>query len=273
MSCGELRGFGTILTGESFEVTLTPKADGALVYLPAEKTVTITWDGVWINQVLAITDLPGFKAIEQMVVVEFNVSIGNFTKAMLDDAVFKALGNNWANETSVKIVVGPEVRILGLTGAPAMHFDAKYGKRPYILVENHGFIAGRGGRGTDGNSVGHPGNDAIRVDRNICSLLRIDNKGTLIGAGGGGGGDYSRVGGQGAPCDVAGTYWKTPMSGSNNGGGGNYSGAGGSWGTRGNSGGQQSGGLAGYALRIVGKKTGDVIGEWVNKGSVYGTAD
>ena len=196
-----------------------------------------------------------------------------------------------AQGNTIKIIVNQGVELVTASTAIVGVFDfagAWAGKT--VIIENHGFILGRGGNGgpkiADWTSPGLPGGRAI-YHANVLTSLSIDNQGTIAGGGGGGGStwydsNYRKMnvgGGGGAPFGLGLSSADAFKPGGNasltTGGSGGYNrthvygGAGGNWGIAGGVGMYNTppsptapGGAAGEATR------GTIT--WINRGDIRG---
>ena len=171
---------------------------------------------------------------------------------------------------AVRIIVRPNVQLV--TANPtiqgAFHFYGLWGNRE-VIIENHGYIIGRGGTGGNEGAVGAVGGRAIY---NESARLTIINRGVIAAGGSGGGGSYlgaSYGGGGGAP--FAGGGWGSGESGNaasfdvpgaGKSWAGRVSGAGGGWGQGGVTGNGGGASAAGEATRgtINWEVLGDVRG-------------
>lgn len=176
------------------------------------------------------------------IIVNLTGSDHNFNTANLHQWMVNAAGGAWPANAVWRIIVGSGVQLVSYsTGSACMWFGGAINGK--VVIENHGYILGRGGNGGQGyrgSTQGGAGGSAIYRESKIT--LEIINYGVIGGGGGGGGGaNHSSVGdtigaGGGAPFGAggAGEYTGGGASFTNGGGAGAYkAGVGGGWGARG----------------------------------------
>lgn len=191
-----------------------------------------------------------------------------------------------AQSNTIKIIVNQGVKLVTASTALSGVFDFSgswAGKT--VIIENHGFILGRGGNGGNEGKSGGAGGKAVYHNNTLVSLS-INNQGVIGGGGGGGGGNRpgdSCGGGGGAPFGAGGwgsysgvaqsATFDTPGAGGGNNlanpgaGQTRWGGNGGRWGLNGSPGMDFSskttnGGSAGEATR------GTIT--WINRGDIRG---
>lgn len=232
------------------------------------------------------------------ILVNITGSNHNFDTGTLHSWMVSAAGGSWPANANWRIVVGSGVQLVAKdTGSQVMWFGG--GINGKVIIENHGYILGRGGNGgpvtcADAGCAQGGGGGGHAIYREAKITLDIRNYGVISGGGGGGGAGYTfssagggrhygQGGGGGAPFGAAGH-----VSGPNHprpGGGASWDGAGGggaggdrgeghggsgagwagvggaAWGNnRANAG----GGAAGYAIA----GGGTII--WTNRGDLRG---
>lgn len=213
-------------------------------------------------------------------VVNLTASDHNFDTARLHQLMLNSAGGTWPTNPNTlwKIIVGAGVQLASQsTSSACMWFGgAIKGK---VIVENHGYIIGRGGSSAYRGS-GYSGGQAIYREPHVT--LEIINYGVIGGGGGGGGyGDSNgvRPSGGGAPFGVGGShdgYVGGTATFTTYGNGvcrnsGNCGGRGGNWGEAGIGGTEDgryvtSGGAAGAAIA----GSGTII--WTVRGDIRGVA-
>lgn len=161
----------------------------------------------WMSAARTALRLPAAGWMSQMAgqSKEFRVTIAgsdhNFNTNTLHQWMLNAAGGSWPSGNIVwRIVVNSGVQLVSInTGNACMWFGG--GIQGRVIIENHGWIFGRGGNGGRGNQGGFGGGHAIVREGHIT--LEIVNHGIIAGGGGGGGGGQSQdqrfLGGGGAP--------------------------------------------------------------------------
>lgn len=130
---------------------------------------------------------------------EFVLYITGHKHDVYDDWVWDHLhASGGGAEQDIRIIVNPGVQLISAnTGVRGVfNFHGGWGGRN-VIIENHGWIFGRGGNGgmssSDGwGGYGQPGGRAIY---NENANVTIINHGVISGGGGGGGGAMGRTGG------------------------------------------------------------------------------
>ena len=173
---------------------------------------------------------------------------------------------------AVRIIVRAGVQLITLNPTVRGVFDFYdgWGNRE-IVIENYGYIIGRGGAGGRESAVGAVGGRAIRND---SARLAVINRGVIAAGGGGGGGGGSALGasyGGGGGAPFAGGGWGSGESGhaasfdvpgAGKSWAGRVSGAGGGWGQGGAAG-------TGGGASAAGEATRGAI-NWIVLGDVRG---
>ncbi|WP_114153125.1 hypothetical protein [Chromobacterium haemolyticum] len=151
------------------------------------------------------------------VLIELSASDHNFNTSTLHQLMVNAIGGDWGKKgNTFRIRVKPGVQLVSANTTNACFWFGGGVIGNTVIVENHGYILGRGGAGgiipnPGGQNPGSPGGVAILSDGGVA--LVIDNAGVIAGGGGGGGatgwydggsGNYTSTGGGGAPFGAAG---------------------------------------------------------------------
>lgn len=221
-----------------------------------------------------------FIGLTDIFIINITDSNHDFDANNLVNAMTATCGGNWVG-AKFKIVVHANVELASKSGEyQCMWFGGMMNECESIIIENHGYILGRGGDGGVGGDrykpvgfPGSPGKVGIVVDDGV--KLTIDNYGSIGGGGGGGGAWNSSPGGGGAPLGAGGAWMNggshLPAAASffDSGIGDARAGNGGAWGERGANSppmGNQAGGAAGSAIEL---RAGATV-EFINRGEIYG---
>ena len=132
----------------------------------------------------------------------------NFQANNLLQWMVNYIGSWGSKDNTFRIVVHPGVQLVSAgTGQSCMWFGGDLWGNTFLL-DNYGYILGRGGNGGNSNGNGYNGGNAIEGTTG-CTLI-INNRG-VIGSGGGGGaagrntGNSGSGGGGGAPFGLGGS--------------------------------------------------------------------
>lgn len=128
-----------------------------------------------------------------------------------------------AGKTQVTLTINSGVYIYSVsTGTPALEVDASWATGDTITIVNNGTILGAGGQGGGSNSGGNPGGTGLQVQKPAS----INNANRISGGGGGGGGGASTSQATFIPAKGGGgtTYIDTAVGGGGGGGIGNGAG-------------------------------------------------
>ncbi|WP_199052955.1 hypothetical protein [Aquitalea sp. ASV15] len=245
--------------------------------------------------------LDGRLVFQKETVIRISDHHHGITAQWMVDRIQGAYGGAPPAGASIRLVVESGIQLVAINVSECLRLDGSWWNGVFascqLIIENHGFILGRGGQG--GNTgpgwqeAGLPGGNGI-VSHGVPLL--VANYGVIGGGGGGSGatgwydggsGNYNSTGGGGAPFGLGGPtnngsnnkWWGSAASldtpGRSGGGpGGNV--PGGNWGEKGGDGLLKQAGGARYP--VAGGVAGSAIicnnaaFGWINRGDIRGNA-